>query len=242
MYKLDRDAPKERLKAPARFQDRLTRVGGLNRYGEPNFKLSWAQTETRIQGGEWQAAGETFTGYKEVLLGDGLPHWMLLQWTPPGMSIDMPFLPPEPPSLFYHNNRCPMSGLCLLGEYPYKGSYQVVMNLLAKEFREGQLYVEAYPLSDDLITVMIPMIQAAMEVSIQAKMKFIKEKDAEEEQKLKLLYEDAYADGVRKAALASTKWLEDKQRAMERNFHLAAKQVDALHRNRRIQTDRPIAG
>ena len=83
-------------------------------------------------------------------------------------------------------------------------------------------------------------IQASMQVSIQAKLKYIKEMDELEDKKTLQLWEDAYADGVRKATLSSTSWLEDKQRQLERTFHQAARQVDALHRQRRIQTNRPI--
>ena len=127
-----------------------------------------------------------------------------------------------------------------MGEYPYRGSYQLVLNLLHKEYKNGELWVEAYPLSDDLINLIIPLIQASMQVSIQAKLKYIKEMDELEDKKTLQLWEDAYADGVRKATLSSTSWLEDKQRQLERTFHQAARQVDALHRQRRIQTNRPI--
>ena len=64
----------QRLVEPTEFyQERITQVGGLSRYGEPMFKIAWAQSYTVRQGGQWEAEGETFTGYKDVLLGDGHP-------------------------------------------------------------------------------------------------------------------------------------------------------------------------
>jgi len=231
---------REILYPPAIFQERITRAGGLNQYGDPIFKLAWAQSEVTIQGGEWEAEGETYVGYREVPALDNLPHWVLLQWCPPGINVNMPFLPPETPSQFYANNRCPNTGLCLLGEYPYHGSYQLLLPLKDIEFQNGKLFIEYYSLSSELVDVIIPVILAGMEISIEAKMKFNKEMELKEDADRLQLYEDAYADGVRKATLSASKWLEDKQRKLEKDFQMMARQVEALHKYRRIQSNGPI--
>ena len=38
---------------PPWFQDELTRIGGVNQYGEPVFRLVWSQNESMTIGGKW---------------------------------------------------------------------------------------------------------------------------------------------------------------------------------------------
>lgn len=228
----------ERLVCPEHFQRRLTQVGGLNRYRQPNFRLAWAQTETTRQGGEWTADGETFRGYLDVLLGDGLPHWMLLQWVDAGKSLEMPFLPPQSDVAWYAENRCPATGLQILGEYPYHGSYRIALQLVAKVFVAGKMFIEASPLSTEIVEMMVPIIKASMEVSHAAKMAWLREQNEKEETDRAKVFEDVWHGARRKATLASTAWLEDKQRSIERAFNAAL--VTRLHRNRRFQASRKV--
>lgn len=231
--------PPERLRCPEHFQRRITQVGGLNKYRKPNFKLAWAQTETVHQGGEWEAEGETYTGYQEVLKGDGHPHWMLMEWVDAGKSAELPHLNPIVDSAWYYENECPKTHLSLLGEYPYQGSYQIVLPLLAKVRIDNKLYIEAFPLSNEIIDMMVPIIKASMEVSLQAKMMFMKEDREREEDERSKVFEDVYQSIKRKSTLSSTAWLEDKQRSIERHYNAAA--VAMLARNRRLQTSRPLS-
>lgn len=228
-----REAP-ERLKCPEHFERRMTEAGGLNRYGQPNFRLTWAQTETTRQGGEWDNEDGYFLGYRDVLVGDGLPHWMLLQWMDAGKSYQMPHLTPQSDFGFYAENRDPKNGLQILGEYPYRGSYQIVLPLVAKWFLKGVMHVEAFPLSTEIVEMMVPIIKASMELSVQAKMKFLKEQDEQDELERTKAFDDAYHSIQRKPSLASTKWLEDKQRAIERAYNAAL--VTMLSRNRSFNT------
>jgi hypothetical protein len=226
------------LHPPEHFQRRITQVGGLNRYRKPRFRLAWAQTETRREGGEWESEGDTFTGYRDTLLGDGLPHWMLLQWVDAGMCLEMPHIPPQSYVRWYSDLRCPKTGLQLRGEYPYHGSYQIALQLVAKIFDKGQLYIEAFPLSTEIVEMMVPIIKASLELSHECKMRFMREeKEKDEADKLKV-YEDVYRDIHRKTTLASTSWLEDKQRAIERNFNVSL--VAMMNRNRRYQSARRL--
>lgn len=230
----------EKLKCPQRFQRRVTQTGGLNRYRQPNFKLAWAQTETTRQGGEWEAEGEQFVGYRDVLKGDGLPHWMLMQWVDAGKSVEMPHLPPQSDVAWYAETLCPKTGLQLLGGYPYQGSYQIALNLLAKVFIDGKLYIEAFPLSTEIVEMMVPVIKASMEVSLQAKLMFLKEEQEKDDLEYAKVVDDIYHGIRRKTTLASTKWLEDKQRSIERSYNAAL--VMMMQRNRQfLATRRPNA-
>ena len=230
------DYPVERQHVPEHFQARLTEVGGTNRYGEPMFRLAWAQTETVRQGGEWEAEGDWFKGYRDILLGDGLPHWMLLQWVDAGKSVEMPHLPPESDVAWYHANKCQKTGLSLLGEYPYHGSYQIALQLVAKWFDQGKLHLHAFPLSTEIVEMMVPIIKVSMTVSVEAKMQFMRDQREKDEDDYAKTVDDIYHGIRRNPKLASTAWLEDKQRGIERTANAAF--LAMLNRNRFFQAER----
>jgi hypothetical protein len=234
---LAHSAAPERLKPPEHFQRRLTEAGGFNRYRQPRFKLAWAQTETIRRGGEFETMGETHTGYRDELLADGLPHWMLLQWVDAGMCIEMPHIRPQSDVAFYSENCCPKTGLQILGEYPYHGSYQIALNLCAKIFNEGKLYIEAFPLSTEIVEMMVPVIKASLLLSHECKMRFMREQNEKEEMERTKAIGDAY-DSIKINPNLHTSWLEDKQRSIERNFNAAL--VTMMHRNRTMQSQRRL--
>lgn len=216
----------ERLQVPKHFQDRLTRAGGLNRYGKPNFRLAWAQTETTRHGGRWEAEGEWYQGYRDCLLGDGLPHWMLLQWADAGKSIAMPHLAPEGDGAWYEANQCRATGLSLLGGYPYQGSYQIALPLRAKWFEKTQkgtpiLRFHAFPLSTQIIDMMVPIIKATREVSVQAKLMSMDEDKEKQESEYEKTVEDIYQDAKLSASARASSWIQDKARSIERAWNAA---------------------
>ncbi len=225
----------ERLKCPEHLQRRLTQVGGTNRYGQPHFKLAWAQTATTRQGGQWELeSGEAFTGYRDVYLGDGLPHWMLLQWADAGKSIGMPHLPPESDTRWYIDNKCPKTGLSLLGEYPYRGSYQIALTLTAKFVHDGKLHIRAFPLSTEIVEMMVPIIKAALEVSAEAKLRYLKEQQEKEDEQYAKTIEDIYNDVKLPTSAHSSQWITDKQRSIENSFNAAL--IQRMHRDRKFQS------
>lgn len=65
--------------APGWFQAELTRIGGLNPYGEPVFKLIWSTEGRRIVGGKF---ADGFIGYREARAVTGVPCWALMVWEP----------------------------------------------------------------------------------------------------------------------------------------------------------------
>ena len=225
----------ERLQCPAHFQARLTRAGGLNRYGQPNFRLAWAQTETTRQGGRWEANGEWYIGYRDVLLGDGLPHWMLLQWADAGKSASMPHIPVESDEAWYEANKCPITGLSLLGGYPYRGSYQIALQLRAKCVTRDargnpQLHLHAFPLSTQIIDMMVPIIKAAREISIKAKLAAMDEDREKEQERYAKTVEEIYQDAKLSASARTSQWIEDKARSIEKTWNAAL--IMKLQQNR----------
>jgi hypothetical protein len=225
----------ERLHPPEHFQRRITQAGGLNRYRQPMFRLAWAQTETRREGGEWESEGDWFRGYRDTLLGDGLPHWMLLQWVDAGMCIEMPHVRPVSYVSWYQDLQCPKTGLQLRGEYPYQGSYQIALSLVAKIFTGGQLYIEAFPLSTEIIEMMVPIIKASLLVSHECKMRFMRDQNEKEEEERTKTFGDAY-DSIKMNPNLHAGWLEDKQRNIEKHFNAGL--IAMMHRNKRFQAQR----
>lgn len=141
-----------RLKqCPPEYQERLTRAGGLNRYGSPNFILVWGGSYRVRRGGTWNSGDYYYQGYRDEL-EDGRPIWVLKQWFPPEVYGS--------PALWFDENRERESGLQLLGDFPWRGQYETVQPLISKEVVNGVLKIETMPLNGLIIDVLIPMIMA----------------------------------------------------------------------------------
>ena len=70
----------ELYEVPAWFQDKLTDLGGVNPFDEPNFRCVWGQggqpEGLYRAGGHWHVEGQpSFVGYRDLLLGGGTPSW-----------------------------------------------------------------------------------------------------------------------------------------------------------------------
>lgn len=149
--------------APEEFQERLTEIGGVNRYDEPNFIVIWSQgggpNSTYRAGGAWDVEGlPSFTGYRDLLVGGGTPSWALLQW-----HDAYEYGTPE---MYYIQNLDEDTQLQTLGEYPYIGRYQMLYNLRWSE-RVGpaEIKFEAMPLNSYLLETIVPIIMAAKDIS-----------------------------------------------------------------------------
>ena len=151
-------------RCPEWFEQKLREVGGTNRYGGNNFLVRWAQggqDECYYRaGGIWSGEGQIpYTGYRNLLLGGGTPSWMLLQWHPSEHY--------GTPEMWYMQNYDEASGLQTLGEYPYRGKYELLYNLRWSEKRGNTLYFEAMPLNSFLLRTVVPIIIAAKGISYE---------------------------------------------------------------------------
>lgn len=170
----------ERRKCPQAFQDHLTRAVGLNPYGEPNFKIAWGQTETYTAGGAW--AHDHHFGYRQLMKsnsspsGKGQPCWMILEWHP---AEDY-----ETPGIYYFKNRDESTGLQILGEYPYRGRYEVAFKLLTHEFRNGRLDMVYYHLDGWIIDWLIPIIQAGQKMTVAQRLARLRAQEEAKERDL----------------------------------------------------------
>jgi hypothetical protein len=177
----------EHYVCPEEFQQRLTDIGGLNPYDEPNFILVWSQggDERGLYraGGAWEIEGmPSYTGYRDLLKGGGTPSWALLQWHP---AVQY-----GTPESYYVFNRDPDTGLQDLGEYPYSGRYEVLYNLRWSEKRGNKLHFEAMPLNSFLLNTVVPIITQAKDISWEKTKAALKDQKAKEDQADVNLIED----------------------------------------------------
>lgn len=148
----------EHYHCPEHFQDRVTRAGGLNRYGEPNFLIVWGPTWTVRRGGTWERPdGSNFRGYKDIV-EEKRPCWVLKEWKAPEEF--------GTPEMWFLNNLEPQSGLQLLGDYPWKGSYQTLQPFIWTGIVNGKLQIDHMPLNSAIVDMIIPIALEAKNASL----------------------------------------------------------------------------
>jgi len=170
----------ERRRCPEPFQKLLTRHVGLNRYGEPNFIVAWGATFMYTAGGIWpKPHGDGYFGYRKLPLsnssfsGRGIPCWMILEWHPPEDY--------GTPAAYYYDNRDELTGLQTLGEYPYKGRYEIAYRLNSQEFRDAKLRVANYHLDGWILDILIPSILEGQRMTLKQRLRRLREADEREE-------------------------------------------------------------
>ena len=115
---------------PEWFQEALTRIGGVNQYSEPIFKLVWSESEQMTVGGRWDQDG--FVGYKKVPLIHGEPCWCLMVWEPAEVSGGSY-------ESWERDFRDPETGLLQCGGYPKYGNYRLLQKFIHREIlQQGQ--------------------------------------------------------------------------------------------------------
>jgi hypothetical protein len=167
---------REQYRCPPEFQERLTRVGGLNRYGQPNFIIVWGQSWTVRRGGTWeQDDGTYFRGYRDVL-EDGRPCWILKKWNAPEIYGS--------PALWFLENLEESTGLQILGDYPWRGCYETVQPFVWKGMVNGRLVVERMPLNSMILDLVVPIVLKCKEATFLQKKTAIQEMEARKDRDL----------------------------------------------------------
>lgn len=169
----------QQYECPQWFQDKLTEIGGVNRYDEPNFRVVWAQGGQKESlyrsGGHWHVEGqESYKGYRDLLLAGGTPSWALLQW-----QDAIQFGTPES---FYVSTHDDETGMKDLGEYPYFGKYTLLYNMCWRDISKGKMNIESMPLNSFVLDIVVPIIMDARDISwekTQAALRGMKEKEDE---------------------------------------------------------------
>lgn len=105
---------------PANVQERLTRAGGLNRFGEPNYRAVWGWNRLSWIGGKFEDRydnGEVFRVRIELREEPKYPQvnrWHIEKWLPPE-SYGSPR---------FWEMTTKEEGVLALGPYPYRGEYE----------------------------------------------------------------------------------------------------------------------
>ena len=137
--------------APEWFQRELTRIGGVNQYGEPIFKLVWSTEPRMTVGGRFQTDG--FVGYREKPAIAGEPCWALMIWEPAAMY--------GVPSRWEWDYRDAETGLLDCGGYPRYGRYRLLQKFMHREMTRKE---EIEPFWDGLIMRQQTVVKAQFEV------------------------------------------------------------------------------
>jgi len=172
----------ETRECPPEFQARLTEKFGVNQFGDPHFKIAWNQS-TFLRLAREDKKGHY---YRECYQGDGNPCWMIMNWKPAACYGS--------PDTYYANTWIAtktagedggfdsFDGFYVTAEYPWKGRYEIVVPLMHKEFIDGKLVIEHLPLNHYLIDVIIPLIVASQELTMEER-EAAKQAEEEAEQK-----------------------------------------------------------
>lgn len=219
-------------KCPQVFADRINRVGGFNLYGEPNFKIIWGMGGDKSAifraGGEWAGGGQvTRKGYRDLLLS-GDPAWVLLQWQAPEKY--------GKPQSYYVANYDEATTLQTLGEYPYRGRYEIVLPFIWKGMINGRLVIENMPLSSLLIDLVVPVIKESQGLSNERKRQLMLDHKEREDRAQQSQIESslaaaypAFGSAARSAArLSCNSVIQKKAEAIERHWKSALKTL-TLH-------------
>jgi hypothetical protein len=189
----------ERRRAPREYQEHINRIGGLNRFGKPNFRLVWGQTETQVVYGT-DANGRR--GQHTLLLFGGIPAWHLLEWKPPetfGTARS-----------WYSMTWDPEAQSHTLGDYPWHGLYMPCsFNLYVKRVEGGGIYydrqgnvvekpsklvIDAMPLAHWVLDLIIPNIKKSLEMTHAQKVLVLKQRREAELAATEKRTMDAYID------------------------------------------------
>ena len=139
----------------------------MNPYGEPRFKLVWGQSETMRTGGYFAKDG--FVGYRSIPAAQRTACWVLMMWVPAVRS--------RTSGKWYREMRDEPTGLCDLGEYPYRGRYRVLQKLIHYEKVGDENITYRLEPTHFIIDVMVPLIQNWQKLTEEQKRILLEEQE-----------------------------------------------------------------
>lgn len=115
---------RETYAAPEALQLRLARAGGLNRFGEANFRVVWGWSRLAWVGGKWTDTDAHGNVTREIVELREVPkyfpfeRWHIERWMPPE-SYGLP-------QNWYAQTVERADGIAIpaLGPYPHRGEYE----------------------------------------------------------------------------------------------------------------------
>lgn len=118
------EVTRENHEAPAELQVRLARAGGVNLYGEANFRVVWGWSRLAWIGGKWTDTDASGNVIRQRIEMRELPkyfpfdRWHIERWMPPETYGS--------PELWYSQTIEREDGISIpaLGPYPRRGEYE----------------------------------------------------------------------------------------------------------------------
>lgn len=111
--------------APGWFQAELTRIGGVNQYGDPLFRMVWSSEPRTVVGGRF---ADGYIGYREVPAVPGEPCWALMIYEPSSVLGSR--------ESWDRDYRDPDTGLLECGPFPRYGRYRLLRRLMHTEIQK----------------------------------------------------------------------------------------------------------
>lgn len=151
--------------APPWLTKELTRIGGVNPYGEPVFRLVWAPTERQVIG--WKEDNGLMT-YRNARAVHGEPCWALMVWEPRELYG-------SPEAWEWSYGQHPDGYVC--GGYPKYGRYRLLQRFIHKELVNGRLRTYRMEPCGFLLDIMLPMLMMWRKLSNEGKTAALKQEE-----------------------------------------------------------------
>lgn len=143
-------------------QDALTKAGGKNYKGEPNFRFAWSGQETySISNGK---------GYEPFRIC-AEDCWLLMKWEPAefwGTQED------------WEQNNWEPSGLFTAGPYPREGRYRLVRNLKKAVIKDGVMEFQHPAPTLAFVDEIFPLLRDFLELSTEKKAELLATREKNE--------------------------------------------------------------
>lgn len=173
----------ERLEAPPEIAELLRTGGGLNTFGEPNYRVVWGQSRLDWIGGRWQDFDDNGTLVRQAIEVRRVPkyavdRWILERWVPAETY--------GPPALWEMQTFETHDGHIVpaLGPYPSRGEYEEVFRL---ETLTGQFC----PLTSEIVRMFVKCLESSRQASKESITQKKSKRQAQEDRDY-----DSYADSV----------------------------------------------
>ena len=192
--------------APREYVEHINAIGGMHRFGGPNFRIVWGENETMLVYGT-DANGKR--GQHLILKHGGVPAWFIDCWKPPECYGS--------PDFWYAVTWDWESDLPTIGDFPWRGLYEPApFNLFVRKFDGDRMIIDAMPLTHWIIDLLVPNLLKEKESTyLQRKNAIDKRMEAERRQAAQQAY-DAYLDAAPAFGGAAGTHESNHERWMER--------------------------
>jgi hypothetical protein len=183
------------LQVPKEVQDALTKAGGTNYRGQPNFRFAWSGGETYLI-----SNGTAYEPFR-VCAED---CWLLMKWEPAefwGTQEE------------WEVNNWEPSGLFTAGPFPREGRYRMVRSLKKAVIKDGVMTFEHPAPTLKFVDEIFPLLRDFLELSNERKAELIATREKDEKEQLAKKFAASREDY---RGIATAKQVEQKTEAIER--------------------------